>query len=102
VNLTSEEARAAIAAFDGSLKGGPRPVRPSLDPAVRDRVLACEYRGCEGGLVLRDDERSCCGGGAERTACSAGKGAIPGRVTLRECLECVTVGATVQGFSNQS
>ena len=62
--------------------------RQSLDPAVRDRVNACEHRGLEGGLILTYEERSCCGGGAERTLCRAGKGQRPGRVTLRECLAC--------------
>jgi hypothetical protein len=59
-----------------------------LDPVVRDAVNACQHRGPEGGLVLTEDERSCCGGGAERTACAAGKGLRPGRPTLRECLSC--------------
>lgn len=67
---------------------------PGLDPAVRDRVLSCPHRGKEGGLVLLEEEQSCCGGGEERTACSAGKGARPGRVTLRECLECAAVATT--------
>ena len=70
----------------------PRPAAPSARPAVparvRDAVLRCPDRGPEGGLVLRDDERTCCGGGEERTACAAGRGARPGRVTLRECLAC--------------
>jgi glycosyltransferase involved in cell wall biosynthesis len=66
------------------------PARPAprLAAAVRDAVIACEHRGPEGGLVLLEDERSCCGGGEERTACAAGKGRRPGRVTLRECLAC--------------
>jgi hypothetical protein len=64
------------------------PDPPQVDPMVRDRVIHCPDRGPEGGLVLLDEERSCCGGGAERTACAAGEGARPGRVTLRECLAC--------------
>jgi hypothetical protein len=50
------------------------PAPPAIDPAVRDADLACEHRGPEGGLVLLDVEKACCGGGAERTACAAGKG----------------------------
>lgn len=61
---------------------------PAIDPQVIKRVNECEHRGPEGGLALTEDERSCCGGGAERTECRAGKGARPGRVTLRECLAC--------------
>jgi hypothetical protein len=66
----------------------PWPPPSAIDTAVRDRVLACVHRGPEGGLVLLEDEQSCCGGGAERTQCRAGKGDRPGRVTLRECLDC--------------
>jgi hypothetical protein len=61
----------------------------AVDPELRDRVNACQYRGAEGGLILTEAERTCCCGGAERTECRAGKGKIPGRVTLRECLECM-------------
>jgi hypothetical protein len=62
--------------------------RGGIDPAVRDAVLACKSRGPEGGLVLLDEERLCCGGGEEKTACAAGKGVRPGRVGLRDCLAC--------------
>jgi hypothetical protein len=64
------------------------PVGESIDPRVRDAVLRCEYRGREGGLILREDEKSCCNSGEERTECRAGKGRRPGRPTLRECLAC--------------
>jgi glycosyltransferase involved in cell wall biosynthesis len=66
------------------------PAPPAVDPRVRDAVRACPNRGPEGGLVLLDEERGCCGGGAERTECRAGKGSRPGRVSLRECLACKT------------
>jgi glycosyltransferase involved in cell wall biosynthesis len=74
-------ARPAVTRSAAQVGGG-------IDPAVRDAVLACKERGPEGGLTLMDDERSCCGGGEERTSCSAMKGRKPGRVTLRECLRC--------------
>ena len=66
---------------------GRRPA-PGIDPAVRDAVLTCPDRGPEGGLALLDEERTCCGGGPELTACKAGKGDRPGRVKLPECLAC--------------
>lgn len=66
---------------------------PEVDPAVRDRVVSCPHRGPEGGLVLLEEEQSCCGSGDERTACAIGRGARPGRVTLRDCLACAAVSA---------
>jgi hypothetical protein len=87
--LTFDEQVAWFAA-DAKSSGQEEPSSATLDPVVRDAVLACPHRGAEGGLVLLEDEKSCCGGGAERTSCSAGKGERPGRVTLRECLACKT------------
>jgi hypothetical protein len=59
--------------------------RPTVDPAVRDRVNACPDRGGVLPLSMQDD----CGcQGKELSECRAGKGKIPGRVTLRECLAC--------------
>lgn len=57
--------------------------RPTLDPAVRDAVLACLDRG----PVLPVSMQPECGC-AELTECRAGRGKVAGRVTLRECLEC--------------
>ncbi len=59
--------------------------RAAVDPAVRDAVNACPDRGPVLPLSLQDD----CGClGKELSECRAGKGAIPGRVTLRDCLTC--------------
>jgi glycosyltransferase involved in cell wall biosynthesis len=52
----------------------------------RQRVIACPHRGPEGGLVLLEHEQSCCGGGAERTACGLNR--YEGRPRLRDCLAC--------------
>ena len=57
--------------------------RPAIDPAVRDAVKACPDRG----PVLPLSQQPECGC-AELTECRAGRGARPGRVTLRECLDC--------------
>jgi hypothetical protein len=67
--------------------GSPPSIDPpaAVDPAVRDRVNACPDRGPVLPLSLQDD----CGcRGQELSECRAGKGATPGRVTLRECLAC--------------
>lgn len=67
---------------------GAPPSRPSVDPAVRDRVVACPDRGPVLPISLQSE---CgCGGGPELTECRAGRGRRdrPGRVTLRECLAC--------------
>jgi hypothetical protein len=59
--------------------------RPTIDPAVRDAVNACPDRGPVLPISLQDD----CGcRGKELSECRAGQGAIPGRVTLRDCLTC--------------
>jgi hypothetical protein len=59
--------------------------RTSVDPAVRDAVNRCSSRGSVLPISMQDD----CGClGKERTECRAGRGAVPGRVTLRECLDC--------------
>ena len=59
--------------------------RPTIDPAVRDAVNACPSRGPVLPISLQDD----CGcRGKEVSECRAGKGKVPGRVTLRDCLEC--------------
>ena len=59
--------------------------RPAIDPAVRDAVNACTDRGPVLPISLQDD----CGClGKELSECRAGKGAIAGRVTLRDCLAC--------------
>ena len=58
---------------------------PLIDPAVRDAVNACPARGPVLPLSMQDD----CGcRGKELSGCREGKGAIPGRVTLRDCLAC--------------
>ena len=59
--------------------------RPSIDPAVRDAVNACQDRGPVLPISMQDD----CGcQGKELSECRRGKGAIEGRVTLRDCLDC--------------
>ena len=56
-----------------------------IDPAVRDAVHACPDRG----PVLPVSEQDDCGcRGREVSLCRAGRGAKPGRVTLRDCLDC--------------
>ena len=58
---------------------GPEPV-----PNLRDAVLACPDRGDVLPVSLQPE----CGGGGELSECRAGKGTVPGRVTLRDCLNC--------------
>ena len=59
--------------------------RGELASAVRDAVNACTDRGPVLPISLQDD----CGcRGKEVSECRAGKGKVPGRVTLRDCLEC--------------
>ena len=59
--------------------------RTALDPRVRDAVIACPDRGS----VLPISEQEDCGcRGRELTACRAGRGVAPGKVTLRNCLDC--------------
>ncbi len=56
-----------------------------VDPLVRDAVNACPDRGA----VLPISEQDDCGcRGRELSACGAGRGRTPGRVTLRDCLDC--------------
>jgi hypothetical protein len=73
------EARAAIA----------RAAAWTQDRAL-GRVRDCPDRGPV--LPLSQQPVGCCGGGAELTECRAGKGATPGRVTLRDCLACTAEG----------
>jgi hypothetical protein len=58
---------------------------------TRDRALGrvrdCPDRGPV--LPLSLQPAGCCGPGPEVSACGAGKGAVPGRVTLADCLACV-------------
>jgi hypothetical protein len=51
------------------------------------RVRECQDRGSE----ASGGSEGCggCGGGPELTICERGKGKVPGKVTLRECLACV-------------
>jgi hypothetical protein len=57
----------------------------AVDPVVRDAVNACPSRGPVLPISLQDD----CGcRGKELSECREGRGAIPGRVTLRDCLNC--------------
>jgi hypothetical protein len=59
--------------------------RSAIDPAVRDAVNACPSRGLVLPISMQDD----CGcRGKELSECRAGRGTIPGRVTLRDCLAC--------------
>jgi hypothetical protein len=52
--------------------------------ALLARVSACEYRGP---VLPHSLQPEGCGCG-ELTECRAGKGKVPGRVTLRDCLAC--------------
>lgn len=58
---------------------------PQEQRVVREKVLACPDRG--GILPISMQPENCrkCG---EKSECRAGKGAIPGRVTLRDCFAC--------------
>jgi hypothetical protein len=72
--------------------GDPESVRAAAwnqDRAL-GRVRDCPDRGPV--LPLSQQPVGCCGGGAELTECRAGKGATPGRVTLRDCLACTAEG----------
>ncbi|WP_435005149.1 glycosyltransferase [Tundrisphaera lichenicola] len=100
-----EIAEAVMLAFEsGPMPGSKEWARIHLDPArfgrewgelIRDvgsnpaaklaRVAACPDRGGVLPLSMQDD----CGcAGRELSECRAGRGAIPGRVTLRECIAC--------------
>jgi hypothetical protein len=57
---------------------------PSLD-ALLGAVSACRHRG----KTLPHSVQSECGCG-ELTECFAGRGTVPGRVALRDCLACVS------------
>jgi hypothetical protein len=63
-------------------------VQTTIDPAVRDAVNSCEHRGKGGPLTPLESEKLCCGGWIEKYPCSKNLGVIPGRVSLRECLDC--------------
>ena len=61
------------------------PPRPAIDPAVRDAVNTCSARGTVLPISMQDE----CGcRGKELSECREGRGAIAGRVTLRDCLAC--------------
>jgi|GEM_PF-5408047 len=64
-------------------KAGPRP-RPSVDPSVRDKVNACPDRGAILSVSLQPEGCRC----GELSECRAGRGKEPGKVTLRDCLDC--------------
>jgi glycosyltransferase involved in cell wall biosynthesis len=66
----------------------PSTARSSVDPAVRDRVIACPSRGPVLPISMQAD---CSCRGKEVSECRAGKGTVPGRVTLRDCLACMAV-----------
>jgi hypothetical protein len=73
---------------------GRGPGDPPCDDATpaptRDPRLAL-VRDCpDRGSVLPHTLQRECGCGGELTECRAGKGKIPGRVTLAQCLECVS------------
>lgn len=57
---------------------------PAIDLAVRDRVNACPDRG--GVLPISMQDPGC--GCGELSGCRSGKGKVPGRVGLRDCLAC--------------
>jgi hypothetical protein len=53
-------------------------------PALLAAVVNCPDRGS----VLPVPLQSECGCGGELSECRAGKGTVPGRVTVRDCLGC--------------
>ncbi len=58
---------------------------PAVPPEIRDAVNSCPSRGPVLPISMQDD----CGClGKELSECREGRGAIPGRVTLRDCLAC--------------
>lgn len=61
-------------------------IPPGPDPATLDRVASCPLRGTTLPISLQPD---CDCRGKELTECRLGKGRVPGRVTLRDCLACV-------------
>lgn len=61
---------------------------PERRRAVLDAVAACPERG-------RSIQPTCCNS-AERTECRAGRGKVPGLVTLDECLACKMAVADVK------
>jgi hypothetical protein len=63
---------------------------PTLDDLL-GAVATCPYRG--GVLPHRLQAECGCG---ELSHCRAGCGAIPGRVTLRDCLACVAARSTAK------
>ena len=64
---------------------------PSLD-ALLAAVSACRHRG----RTLPHTAQAGCSCG-ELTECREGRGKAPGRVTLRDCLACVTSRGVVEG-----
>ena len=68
-----------------------RPLPPHVEaavwgpdqPAILDAVAACPDRGPVLGVSFQAE----CGCG-ELTGCRAGRGSVPGRVTLDDCLIC--------------
>ena len=70
--------------------------RSAIDPRVRDAVLGCADRG----PVLPVAEQDDCGcRGRELSSCRAGRGVRPGRVTLRDCLDCQATRLGLASFS---
>ena len=61
---------------------------PESIRAMLARVNVCPHRGSVLPLSLQSQEDCRCG---EVSECRTGQGTIPGRVTLRECLACVSV-----------
>ena len=80
--------RRAVVGASAGLGGLPTP--PADPPPARELwalLKACPDRGGVLPLSLQDTS-GCCGGGPELSGCRAGKGAVAGRVTLRDCLAC--------------
>lgn len=62
------------------------PVQAPAPALALARVAACPDRG----PVLPHSQQPECGCGGELSGCRAGRGRVAGRVTLRECLACVS------------
>lgn len=60
--------------------------RASVNPVVRDAVNACPDRGSVLPVSMQPEGCGC--RGKEVSECRDGRGEIPGRVTLLDCLAC--------------
>jgi hypothetical protein len=64
------------------------PVPAVIPPEVVEAISRCVHRGSE--LPMSDPvySRGCCGGGKTRWECRDGRGSVPGKPTLSDCVGC--------------